>query len=45
MKIRNPMAMLAGFTLTSIPSRAQELLVTYKSLSPELALNLARALS
>ena len=37
------MAALVVFTLISIPTRAQESLVTYKSLSPELALNLARA--
>ena len=37
------MAALVFFTLISIPARAQESLVTYKSLSPELALNLARA--
>ncbi len=43
MKTRNLMAALVVFTLISIPTRAQESLVTYKSLSPELALNLARA--
>lgn len=37
------MAALVVFTLISIPTRAQESLVTYKSFSPELALNLARA--
>ena len=43
MKTRNLIAALVGFTLISIPARAQESLVTYKSLSTELALNLARA--
>jgi len=43
MKTRNLIATLVGFTLISIPARAQESLVTYKSLSTELALNLARA--
>ena len=43
MKTRNLLAVLAVFTVISIPVQAQESLVTYKSLSPELALNLARA--
>ncbi len=40
---RNLLAVLAFSAFISIPVRAQEPLVTYKSLSPELALNLARA--
>lgn len=40
---RNLLAVLAFSALTSIPVRAQEPLVTYKSLSPELALDLARS--
>ena len=43
MKTRDLMAALVFFALISLPARAQESLVTYKSLSPELALNLARA--
>ena len=40
---RNLLAVLAFSALISIPVRAQEPLVTYKSMSPELALDLARA--
>ena len=40
---RNLLAALAISTLIALPVRAQEPLVTYKSLSPELALDLARA--
>ena len=43
MKARNLIAALVVFTLISIAARAQESLVTYKSLSTELALDLARA--
>ncbi|MGA8419444.1 MAG: heme-binding protein [Pseudolabrys sp.] len=43
MKARNLIAALVVFTLISISARAQESLVTYKSLSTELALDLARA--
>jgi uncharacterized protein GlcG (DUF336 family) len=43
MRTRILLAALAIFTLISISARAQESLVTYKSLSPEIALNLARA--
>ena len=43
MKTQNLLAALAIFTLCSFPVRAQESLVTYKSLSPELALTLAHA--
>jgi hypothetical protein len=43
MKTRNLIAALVVFTSISISARAQESLVTYKSLSTELALNLARA--
>ena len=43
MKVRNLLAALTVFTLFAIPVRAQESLVTYKSLSPDLALTLARA--
>jgi hypothetical protein len=43
MKARKLLAGLAVITSFSIPAQAQEALVTYKSLSPELALSLARA--
>ncbi len=43
MIIRNLLATLTVSTLIALPVRAQEPLVTYKSLSPELALDLARA--
>jgi uncharacterized protein GlcG (DUF336 family) len=43
MIIQKLLAMLAVSTLIAFPIRAQEPLVTYKSLSPELALDLARA--
>jgi uncharacterized protein GlcG (DUF336 family) len=43
MKARNLIAALVVFTLISISARAQESLVTYKSLSTELSLNIARA--
>lgn len=43
MKILSLMAALLAFASITIPVRAQESLVAYKSLSPELALNLARA--
>ena len=43
MKARNLIAALVVFTLISISARTQESLVTYKSLSTELALDLARA--
>ena len=41
LRLSVPLAMLA--LLLATPSRAQDALVTYKSLSPELALDLARA--
>ena len=37
------LAILAVLTAISLPVRGQDALVTYKSLSPELALDLARA--
>jgi uncharacterized protein GlcG (DUF336 family) len=40
---RRLIAVLIGFLLASASSRAQEALIAYKSLSPELALDLARA--
>jgi uncharacterized protein GlcG (DUF336 family) len=43
MKARKLLAGLAVITSFSIPVQAEEALVTYKSLSPDLALNLARA--
>ena len=43
MTIRSLLAALTVSTLIALPVRAQEPLVTYKSLSPELALDLARA--
>jgi uncharacterized protein GlcG (DUF336 family) len=43
MIIRTLLATLTVSTLVAFPVRAQEPLVTYKSLSPELALELARA--
>ena len=43
MIIRTLLATLTVSTLIALPVRAQEPLVTYKSLSPELALDLARA--
>ena len=43
MIIRNLLATLTVSTLIALPVSAQEPLVTYKSLSPELALDLARA--
>jgi uncharacterized protein GlcG (DUF336 family) len=43
MKTRNLIAALVVFTSILISARAQESLVTYKSLSTELALNLAHA--
>ena len=41
LRLSVPLAMVA--VLIAAPSRAQDALVTYKSLSPELALDLARA--
>ena len=43
MKIPKLVAAVALAALLSTPARAQDALVTFKSLSPELALNLARA--
>ena len=43
MMSRKVLVALAFCALTSSPGRAQEALVTYKSLSPELALDCARA--
>ena len=40
---RNLIATMVFFTFIAHPVRAQESLVTYKSLSPELAIDLARA--
>jgi uncharacterized protein GlcG (DUF336 family) len=40
---RTLIVILTGLLLASASSRAQESLITYKSLSPELALDLARA--
>src|SRR4051794_34189105 len=40
---RNLIVVLTGLLLASAASRAQESLITYKSLDPELALGLARA--
>ena len=43
MTVRNLLATTAISVLLANPAGAQEALVTYKSLSPELALDLARA--
>lgn len=43
MSVRSRLAALAFVSVASFPATAQETLVTYKSLSPELALDLARA--
>jgi hypothetical protein len=43
MTVRNLLAAAAISSLLASPAAAQEALVTYKSLSPELALDLARA--
>lgn len=43
MPVRNSVAALAIVFALTAPVRAQEALVTYKSLSPEVALDLARA--
>ena len=43
MKLRMFVLLLAFAVLSSAPARAQDALVTFKSLSPELALDLARA--
>lgn len=43
MKARNGLAALAIITALSLPARGEEALVIYKSLSPDLALSLARA--
>ncbi len=43
MTIRTFLAALVLFSPIALPARAQEALVTYKSLSPEFALDLARA--
>jgi uncharacterized protein GlcG (DUF336 family) len=43
MIVRNLVSALAVAVVLAAPARAQEALVTYKSLSPELALDLARA--
>jgi len=43
MIVRNQLAATAIYSLLAGPATAQEAVVTYKSLSPELALDLARA--
>ena len=43
MIVRNSMAALAVALALVMPARAQDALITYKSLSPEVALDLARA--
>lgn len=43
MLVRNSVAFLALALALAAPARAQDALVTYKSLSPEIALELARA--